>query len=145
MCAHPLDLDITLREKYSATSLPVNPVAPHITISYSGRAAAIGSVCVGLCLRVLRGPGFWHARCSAPIGSTLSTGNIATFIATFVYAVLVLRVVRDAYETAGDPGFVPQLSLLTINCRNNDWRTAQLSSWETHRKWWMGVIAKHLS
>ena len=37
---------------------------------------------------------------------------LATFIATFVYSVLVLRVVRDAYETAGDPGFVPQLSLL---------------------------------
>ncbi|HCW61288.1 MULTISPECIES: DUF2254 domain-containing protein [Sphingobium] len=38
--------------------------------------------------------------------------SLATFIATFVYSVLVLRVVRDAYETAGDPGFVPQLSLL---------------------------------
>ena len=38
--------------------------------------------------------------------------SLATFIATFVYAVLVLRVVRDAYETAGDPGFVPQLSLM---------------------------------
>ncbi|CAM8641125.1 MULTISPECIES: DUF2254 domain-containing protein [Sphingobium] len=38
--------------------------------------------------------------------------SLATFIATFVYAVMVLRVVRDAYETAGDPGFVPQLSLM---------------------------------
>ena len=38
--------------------------------------------------------------------------SLATFIATFVYSVLVLRVVRDAYETAGDPGFVPQLSLM---------------------------------
>ncbi len=38
--------------------------------------------------------------------------SLATFIATFVYAVLVLRVVRDAYETSGDPGFVPQLSLM---------------------------------
>lgn len=37
--------------------------------------------------------------------------SLATFIATFVYAVMVLRVVRDAFETAGDPGFVPQLSL----------------------------------
>jgi len=38
--------------------------------------------------------------------------SLATFIATFVYAVLVLRVVRDAQESAGDPGFVPQISLL---------------------------------
>ncbi|MCP1471528.1 putative membrane protein [Sphingobium sp. OAS761] len=38
--------------------------------------------------------------------------SLATFIATFVYAVMVLRVVRDAYETSGDAGFVPQLSLL---------------------------------
>lgn len=38
--------------------------------------------------------------------------SLATFIATFVYAVMVLRVVRDPYETAGDPGFVPQLSLM---------------------------------
>ena len=38
--------------------------------------------------------------------------SLATFIATFVYAVLVLRVVRDPVEgMTGDPGFVPQLSL----------------------------------
>lgn len=38
--------------------------------------------------------------------------SLATFIATFVYAVLVLRVVRDVKESMGDPGFVPQLSLV---------------------------------
>lgn len=38
--------------------------------------------------------------------------SLATFLAAFVYAVMVLRVVRDAFETGGDPGFVPQLSLM---------------------------------
>lgn len=45
--------------------------------------------------------------------------SLATFIGTFVYAVVVLRTIRDAEEVAagggaGDalPGFVPQLSLL---------------------------------
>jgi len=38
--------------------------------------------------------------------------SLATFIATFVYAVMVLRVVRDARDAVGDPGFVPQLSLV---------------------------------
>ncbi|MCW2395108.1 MULTISPECIES: DUF2254 domain-containing protein [unclassified Sphingobium] len=38
--------------------------------------------------------------------------SLATFIGTFVYAVMVLRVVREAAESSVDVGFVPQLSLV---------------------------------
>ncbi|MBU0556290.1 MAG: DUF2254 domain-containing protein [Alphaproteobacteria bacterium] len=38
--------------------------------------------------------------------------SLATFIATFVYAVMILRVVREAGESSSDIGFVPQLSLV---------------------------------
>lgn len=38
--------------------------------------------------------------------------TLGTFIATFLYSLVVVRTIRSPGETAGEPGFVPQLAVL---------------------------------